>query len=110
MSISALKLANYNEQRKQTARQISTAISQLNAQADIALKQQAYMRSNPDANGADELIAVVAPEFNTLSEAFNQVAAKLQDMQAVNAGTMAVDELIAKYSSINLTEFSNGLI
>ena len=67
------------------------------------------MHKNPDNNGANELIAVVQPDFDALAVAFNQVAEKLVDMQAVSNGSMTIDALIAKYG-IDLTEFSNGLI
>lgn len=109
MSLSALKLATLNTNRKQTSQQVSNAISQLNAHAAAAMKQQAYMHKDPDLNGAGDLIAVVQPEFDALSVAFNQVAAKLVDMQAVSAGTMTADALIAKYN-IDLNAFSNTLV
>jgi len=109
MSLKQLKFANLNEQRKQTQRSVSSAISNLNAAADVAMRQQAYMHTNPDDNGADELIAVATPDFNAIASAFNEVAQKLMDMQAVQAGTMTVTEFVSKYS-IDLNGFSSELI
>ena len=107
--LNQLKLANFNENRKQTQQKVSQAISQLNAAASEAMRQQAYMRKNPDLNGADELIAVATPNFDASADAFNEVAQKLADMQSVQAGTLTVDAFITKYN-IDLAEFSNGLI
>ncbi|AJP43414.1 hypothetical protein EP12_06665 [Alteromonas australica] len=109
MSLEYLKFTNLNSERKRTQRNVATAISNLNAAADSALKQQAYMRVNPDNNGADELIVITKPDFDACASAFNEVAAKLIDMQAVQAGTMTIDECIAKYG-IDLTEYSKELI
>ncbi|MEZ7225982.1 hypothetical protein NO989_04275 [Alteromonas sp. DY56-G5] len=109
MSLDQLKFSNLNTQRKETQRKVSNAISQLNAAADEAMKQQAYMHSNPDDNGANELIAVATPDFNASAQAFNEVAQKLQDMQLVQAGTLSITDYIAKYN-IDLSEFSERLI
>lgn len=109
MSLDQLKFSNLNTLRKETQRKVSNAISQLNAAADEAMKQQAYMHSNPDDNGANELIAVATPDFNASAQAFNQVAQKLQDMQLVQAGTLSIADYIAKYN-IDLSEFSERLI
>ena len=109
MSLEHLKFTNLNSERKSTQRSVATAISNLNAAADSALKQQAYMRVNPDNNGANELIPICQGDFDSCSAAFNEVAAKLMDMQAVQAGTMTVEDCIAKYG-IDLTEYSNELI
>lgn len=107
--LNTLKLSNLNELRKQTEREVSRAISQLNAATGSAMRQQAYMHKNPDTNGADQLIPVATPNFNASAAEFNAIAEKLTDMQKVQAGTLTVDDFIAKYS-IDLTEFSNGLI
>lgn len=107
--INTLKLQNLNSERKKTQRSVSNAISQLNTAADTAMRQQAYMKKNPDNNGADQLIAVVHPDFLAAASAFNLVAQKLQDMQLVSSGDLSVDDFMAKYN-IDLTEFSNGLI
>lgn len=109
MSLYQLKFANLNEQRKTTQRSASNAVSQLNTAVDIALKQQAYMRLNPDDNGANELIAVCTPDFNACATAFNEVAEKLNDMLSVQAGVMTIEECIAKHG-IDLSEYSNELI
>ena len=107
--LNSLKLQKLNSERKKTQRDVSNHISHLNNAADAAMRQQAYMHKNPDANGADQLIAVIHPEFLEAAAAFNEVAAKLQDMQLVSAGQMTIDDFIAKYA-INLEEFSNELI
>mgnify|MGYP003133122369 FL=1 len=109
MSLEYLKFTNLNSERKSTQRSVATAISNLNAAANSALKQQAYMRVNPDNNGADELISITKPDFDACAAAFNEVAQKLMDMQAVQAGTMTVEDCIEKYN-IDLTEYSNELI
>jgi len=109
MSINQEKFSNLNKLRKDTHKRISNLISQLNASTTSAMKQQAYMHKNPDSNGAPDLIPVVTPDFLAAAEAFNEVVAKLMDMQSVQASSMTVDEFIAKYS-INLEEFSAELI
>lgn len=109
MSIAQEKFSKLNDLRKTTHKQVSNTVSQLNSYALDAMKQQAYMRKNPDANGADQLIPVVTPDFAAAAAAFNDVAEKLQDMQLVAAEAMTADELVAKYS-IDLAAYSNELI
>ena len=109
MSISQLKLANLNEQRKQTQTQVSNAISQLNAQIDIAMKQQAYMHKNPDNNGADELLIASTDNFLATAASFNEVALKVSDMQKVQDGSILIDDHLTKWS-LDITEISNELI
>jgi len=98
MSINQLKLSNLNEQRKQTQTQVSNAISTLNAQIDIAMKQQAYMHKNPDNNGADELLIASTENFLATASAFNEVALKVSDMQKVQDGSILIDDHLAKWS------------
>jgi hypothetical protein len=109
MSIAQEKFSKLNQSRKETHRQVSNSISQLNAYAMDAMKQQAYMRKDPDANGAGDLIAVVTPDFAAAASAFNEVVEKLVDMQSVAAGAMTVDDMIAKHG-IDLTAYSDELI
>ena len=109
MSISQLKLANLNEQRKQTQTQVSNAISQLNAQIDIAMKQQAYMHKNPDNNGADELLIASTDNFLATAESFNEVALKVSDMQKVQDGSILIDDHLAKWS-LDVTAISKEYI
>ena len=107
--LAQLKLSNLNEARKDTFRRVTDAISQLNAAADEAMKQQAYIRKDPDANGASELLPIIAPEFSATVAAFQTVAAKLQSMSEVHAGAKDIDQQIADYA-IDLTAFSEELI
>lgn len=109
MSLSQLKLSNLNEQRKQTQTQVSNAVSTLNAQTDIAMRQQAYMHKNPDSNGADELLVASTENFLATAAAFNEVASKLSDMQALQSGQMSIDDYLSKYS-LDVADISNELI
>ena len=109
MSVAQEKFSKLNQVRKTTAQQIGNNISQLNTLANDVMRQQAYMRKDPDGNSAGDLLPIVEPDFLALVAAFNEVSAKLEDVKAVHAGTMTPDELIAKYS-LDLIEFSNGLI
>tara|TARA_R100000544_G_scaffold16105_1_gene7624 strand:- start:781 stop:1110 length:330 start_codon:yes stop_codon:yes gene_type:complete len=109
MSINQEKFSKINQLRKNTHRQVSDAVSQLNTFASDAMNQQAYMRVNPDLNGADQLLSVVTPDFVAVATAFNEVKEKLEDMQSVASGLMTVDEMIAKHS-IDLSQYSNELI
>lgn len=109
MSLSILKLQNFNNERKRNQTAVADSLSRLHSQATLTLKQQAYMHLNPDANGADELIAESKPTFDALAAEFNTIALILQDSQAVSAGTMTAAELISKYN-LDMTEFSNGLV
>lgn len=109
MSIAQLKLQNFNEARKTNEEAVSNSLSRLNAQVILAMKQQAYMHLNPDANGADDLISVVSPTFTTLASEFNSIAAMLNAMQEVAAGTLTAADLVSTYS-LDLTEFSDDLL
>lgn len=109
MSIAQLKLQNFNEARKTNEEAVSNSLSRLNAQVILAMKQQAYMHLDPDANGADDLISVVSPTFATLASEFNSIAAMLNAMQEVAAGTLTAADLVSTYS-LDLTEFSDDLL
>ena len=104
-----LKLDAFNTLRKATSRDVSRQLSGLAASTDKAMAQQCYMHKNPDENGADELRPIATPEFLALSVAFNVVAGKLGDMQALQSGAMDVDVFISKYS-IDLEALSLELI
>ena len=110
MSISIEKFSAFNIERKSSLSSISKTVSALNKEMSLALKQQAYMRSNPDNNGADELIPVVAGDIDLIAIALNEVNEKAADLLAVKAGTMTVDELLVKYPAINLIEYSAELL
>lgn len=109
MSINQEKFSKINQLRKDTHRQVSNAVSQLNSFASDAMNQQAYMRVNPDSNGADQLLSVVTPDFFAVSVAFDEVKEKLEDMQAVASGAMSADAMITKHG-INLSQYSDELI
>ncbi len=108
-ALNTIKISNFNEIRKSTHKKINNLLSQLEGETDSAISQQAYMRKNPHDNGASELISEVTPAFTATAAAFNAVAAKLQDMQLVAAGSMTVDELITKYS-VDLAGYSEQLL
>jgi len=109
MSIALLKLQKFNTERLRNQEQVGNVLGKLNDSALLALKQQAYMHLNPDANGADELIAESTPTFLILAEKFNEIAAMLEDSQKVSAGTMTASDLVTKYA-LDMTEFSDSLI
>ncbi len=108
-SISQAKFQNLNDQRKQTAKQVSQCISQLNAQALVALKQQAYIHKNPDSNIDPEFIDVVGAEVVPVATAFAEVQDKLNDLVSVMNGAITVDEMIAKHS-IDVSQVSSELL
>ncbi len=110
MSIESEKFRTFNEERKTSLKAVSAAVSTLNKEMSIAIKQQAYMRKNPDNNGVDELISIVAGEIDLIAVALNEVNAKATDLLAVRSGGMTVDELLVKYPAVNLTEYSVELL
>ena len=108
MSINQEKFSNLNKARKATHKNVVSSLSQLLSFSMDAIKQQCYMRENPDANGADELIAVVTPDFIEASEMFNSVKDRLEDLQSVALGSMTTAEMKAKYS-VDLVAYSEEL-
>lgn len=109
MSIKQTKFNALNDRRKETAKNVSRSLNLLLEEASNALKQQAYMRSNPDDNGADELVPIVQVIFDQITVTFMEVQDKLEDLVAVRNGTMTVEDLITKHS-IDLNEYSEELI
>lgn len=109
MSVKQTKFNTLNEFRKATSKGVSRAISELNGHASAAIKQSAYMHTNPDDNGSDELVPIIQAEFDLLVTAFAEVQSKLSDLIAVRSGTMTSGELLAKYN-VNLDEFSAELL
>ena len=109
MSVNQIKASNFNVDRKATMRDISSAISKLNTQADKALKQQAYVRVNPDNNGVDEFKDILAGDIDGIATSLSEVNAKLADLMAVKAEVITIEELIAKYS-IDLDGYSSELL
>ena len=110
MSISIEKFSAFNIERKSSLSSISKTVSNLNKEMSLALKQQAYMRSNPDNNGADELIPVVASDIDAIAVALNEANEKATDLLSVKSGAMTVDQLLVKYPAINLEEYSDELL
>jgi cupin superfamily acireductone dioxygenase involved in methionine salvage len=107
--ISQTKFQNLNEQRKQTSRSISQCISQLNAHASTALKQQAYLRKNPDLNIDPEFITIMGAEVAPIAAAFAEVQYKLNDIVSVMTEEMTVDDMMEKYN-IDLSQVSSELL
>jgi hypothetical protein len=110
MTVQNEKFRNFNTERKATTKAVSDAVSKLNKELAVAIKQQAYMRSNPDDNGANELITIVSDEIDAIAISLSNANSKATDLLAVKAGTMTVEQLLAKYTAINLTEYSEELL
>lgn len=108
MSINQEKFSNLNKARKATHKNVVSSLSQLLSFSMDAIKQQCYMHENPDDNRADELLAVVTPDFIEASEMFNSVKARLEDLQSVATGAMTTAEMKAKYA-VDLVEYSGEL-
>ena len=108
MSLNNEKFSDLNKARKATHKQVVSNLSQLLAYSMDAIKQQCYMHENPDNNRADELIAVVTPDFMEASAMFDDVKVRLEDLQAVASGSMTTTEMKAKYS-VDLVEYSGWL-
>ena len=108
-TIDTLKLQTYNSLKKETQRQVTSNLSQLNANLDKAIIQQAYVRKNPDNLIDAEYLASLSVGFTELETVFMILASKITDMKNVQSETMTADELISKYS-VDLTEFSNSLL
>ena len=109
MSVNQTKFNTINQRRKDTTKGVSRAVSELNKHTTDALKQQAYIRTNPDDNGADELIPIVQVDFDALVIALAEVQGKLNDLTAVRNGALSVEDSVTKYN-INLDEFSDELL
>ena len=110
MSIQSEKFRTFNVERKASLKSISGSVSSTNKDLLVAIKQQAYMRSNPDSNGVDELIPIVASEIDSIALALAEVNEKAGDLLAVKSGSMTVTQLLAKYPAINLEEYSAELL
>lgn len=93
---------------KETLRNVSSAVSSLNAAGSKVLIQQAYGRTNPDNNDAGEILAKYSASVAEIAAQFAEVQDKLNDVIAVLQGNMTVEESIAKHS-IDLTVYSNEL-
>jgi len=107
--VSQTKFNTLNEQRKSTTKSVSRAISELNRGASEAIKQSAYMHTDPDSNGVGELVPIVQVEFDALVIAFAEVQSKLGDLISVREGQMTVESLVTKYN-VDLVTFSNELL
>lgn len=95
--------------QKETSSSIARSISSLNNDLSAALEHQAYARKNPDLVIDDGLLAVIGLGVDQLLAQYDEADLKRIDLLAVKSGTMAVDELIAKYN-IDLIAYSNALI
>jgi len=95
--------------QKATNSSVARSISSMNNDLSAAIEHQAYMHKNPDGNIDDGLVAVIGYGAEQLLAQYAEVDEKRLDFLAVKAGTMTVDELIAKYN-IDLTKYSNALI
>ena len=110
MTIQIEKFSAFNKERKSSLSAISSDVSKLNKNMMLALKQQAYMRSNPDNNGASDLIPKVASQIDSIAAELAEVNKRASHLLAVKAGTMTIDQILAEYPAINLTEYSDELL
>jgi len=108
-SLQQIKLTSYMTNQKATSKSVARSIASLNNDLAAALEHQAYARKNPDLVVDADLLAVIGLGVDELLAQYSEVDEKRIDLLNVKAGTMTVDELIAKYS-INLTAYSNALI
>lgn len=109
MTIELIKASNFNNERKATMRDVANYISKLNVGAITALKQQAYVRKNPDDNGVDKFKDILAVDIGNIATSLAEVNDKLADLMKVKSDVMTVDELISKYS-IDLAGYSSELL
>ena len=108
-SLQTLKLTQFNTNQKKSAQDVSRAISQLNVGMSEAIQHQVYSRKNPDGVVDADMLAAMGSTIEALMAQYSEVVAKRDDLLAVKAGTMTIDELHTKYP-FDLTEYSNALI
>jgi hypothetical protein len=107
--ITQAKFMNLNTQQKATSKQVSNCVSQLNTQAMVALKQQAYMRTNQDGNVDAEYITLVGADVAPIAAAFKEAKEKMDDIIAVMTGTITPEDIITKYN-IDVSQVSAELL
>jgi hypothetical protein len=110
MSIQSEKFRSFNTERKASLKTVSSAVSALDGGLMVALKQQAYIHTNPDDNGVNELIPIMSDEIDKIGQALTEANSKAADLLAVKSGSMTVTQLLAKYPAINLEEYSDELL
>lgn len=110
MTIKIEKFSVFNKERKASLAAVSANVSQLNKNMMLTIKQQAYMRSNPDDNGVDELIPKVSEQIDAIAIELEEVNKRASHLLAVKAGTMTVDQLLAEYPAIDLISYSDELL
>ena len=86
MTIELIKASNFNNERKATMRDVANYISKLNVGAITALKQQAYVRKNPDDNGVEEFKAVLSADIDSIAASLNEVNEKLDEAKPATLG------------------------
>lgn len=109
MSTKQIKIDRFNSIRLATHDRVDNLLSQLYSAAIDAAYEQAYMRKNPDLNGADELMVEASPRFSTSITEFNKVKAVLDGMIAVAFEEKTIDQQITDYA-IDLVAYSSTLI
>lgn len=109
-SVQQLKLSQFSKNQKDTARNVARAIASLNNDLAAAIEHQAYARKNPDGVVDQGFLDLMSAGVDQLLSQFAEVAEKRDDLLAVRSGAMTVDELLTKYSTVDLAAYSNALV
>lgn len=109
MTISVTKFDGAFQQCKQNCNQLKNNLAQLKTSVDDAIKIYAYSLKNPDNNNATEIVTHFDAHMNEQITVFNNIAAKMADIEAVKAGTMTADDMIPKYA-VDLAKISSELL
>ena len=92
------KLINFNKDYKNTSRSVRNAVSQLQLQLATAIKQQCYIRENPDSNLTAEDITAMQVVLTEIITEFELLIPMVDDIKSTYIGGMATQDLIDKYS------------
>lgn len=102
------KLTNFNKDYKATSQSIRSAVSQATLQLNTAIKQQGYIRKNPDGNISEADIVSMQDTFIQILSDFKGLIPLVDDMEAVHTGALTVDALIEKYN-VDVDQYSAEL-
>ena len=109
-TLQSLKIIAFDKNKNETVSSIATSVSSLNNTLAAAIQHQAYALKNPDLIIDESYTDLMLAQIDEIATQFGEVAEKVTDLMAVRTKAITVDELLAKYSTIDLVKYSADLV
>ncbi len=104
------RVMNVSKAHEELVRRSASALSQLNAVLDEAIKYSAMMKKDPRSEFTAEDVTFIESQSDTVMSEISTAVEKAQDLQAMRTGTPTADEMLTKYGMTDsFNDYVNSL-